>query len=148
MQWNTVRWRQLPCPLLSRCLMGPNRTTYVSPTRPVPCPTLLKLSSSYPASAPLHTSTLVLRHVVLIRRCSSQVFEPKTCFFDLISSQVPEELYEVFEEPSGYIDEKNPGPDIPLSLEEFMNEMRDTKPNARTFGLKLKSMVHCLIISF
>jgi galacturonosyltransferase 12/13/14/15 len=61
---------------------------------------------------------------------------------------VPEELYEVFEEPSGYIDEKNPGPDIPLSLEEFMNEMRDTKPNARTFGLKLKSMVHCLIISF
>ena len=116
-------------------------------TRPVSCPTHLKQSSSYPACAPLHTSTLGLRHV-LIRECFSQVFEPKTSFFDLISSQVPEELYEVFEEPSGYIDEKNPGPDIPLSLEEFMNEMRDTKPNARTFGLKLKSMVLCLNISF
>lgn len=55
--------------------------------------------------------------------------------------QVPEVLYEVFEEPSRVIDEKNPGSDIPQSLEEFMAEMRDSRPDARTFAVKLKTMV-------
>ncbi|KMS98526.1 hypothetical protein BVRB_4g092170 [Beta vulgaris subsp. vulgaris] len=59
-------------------------------------------------------------------------------------SSVPEVLYEVFEEPSRVIDEKNPGSDIPQSLEEFMAEMRDSRPDARTFAVKLKTMVNYL----
>ena len=56
-------------------------------------------------------------------------------------------LYEIFEEPSNYINEKNPGPDIPLSLEEFMDDIRHSKPDARTFAIRLKSMVDLSIIS-
>jgi len=36
---------------------------------------------------------------------------------------------------------KHPEPDVPQSLEEFVAEMRDSRPDARTFALKLKAMV-------
>lgn len=60
-------------------------------------------------------------------------------------SSVPDVIYQVFEEePSGFVDLKNPDPDVPRSLEEFVSEMKDSRPDARTLALKLKAMVKYL----
>ncbi|KAJ8428674.1 hypothetical protein Cgig2_006348 [Carnegiea gigantea] len=60
-------------------------------------------------------------------------------------SSVPDIIYQVFEEEqSGFVDLTNPDPDGPRSLEEFVAEMKDSRPDARTFALKLKAMVNYL----
>ncbi|XP_074311022.1 putative galacturonosyltransferase 12 [Silene latifolia] len=57
---------------------------------------------------------------------------------------IQEVIYQVFEEPGMVVDDRNPADDVPLSLEEFMAEMKDNMPDARTFALKLKAMVNYL----
>ncbi|KAK9689076.1 hypothetical protein RND81_09G033900 [Saponaria officinalis] len=55
--------------------------------------------------------------------------------------EVQEVIYQVFEEPSNVDDTAD---DVPQSLDEFMAEMKDSRPDIRTFALKLKSMVNYL----
>lgn len=49
-------------------------------------------------------------------------------------------IYQVLDEPTDQI-EIEEGPETPQSLEEFMEEMKDTRPDAETFAVKLKTMV-------
>ncbi|KAG8386194.1 hypothetical protein BUALT_Bualt03G0123600 [Buddleja alternifolia] len=58
-------------------------------------------------------------------------------------STVPEVIYQVLEEP---VDEGEvePGQDIPQTMEEFIAQMKDEQPDAKTFAVKLKSMVTLL----
>lgn len=56
-------------------------------------------------------------------------------------------IYQVLEEPSDQI-EMEAGPETPQTLEEFMAEMKDTKPDAETFAVKLKAMVLCTYHAF
>ncbi|PHT62866.1 putative galacturonosyltransferase 12 [Capsicum annuum] len=60
-----------------------------------------------------------------------------------LESTVPEVIYQVLEEPSDEV-EIEEGPDTPQSLEEFMEEMKDIRPDAETFAVKLKTMVTLL----
>lgn len=46
-------------------------------------------------------------------------------------------IYQVLEDEI----EIEEGPETPQSLEEFLEEMKDTKPDAETFAVKLKAMV-------
>ncbi|KAL8144376.1 hypothetical protein V2J09_017408 [Rumex salicifolius] len=54
---------------------------------------------------------------------------------------VPEVMYQVLEEPS---QTKESEAEIPQSLEEFVTQMKHDKPDAKTFAIKLKSMVNFL----
>ena len=51
-------------------------------------------------------------------------------------------IYQVLEEPVNQ-DELQAGPQIPQTLEDFMAEIRDSRPDAKAFALKLKAMVVC-----
>lgn len=62
--------------------------------------------------------------------------------------QVPEVIYQVFEEPSNRQDATKPDPDQPQSLEDFVLQMKLDRPDARTFALKLKAMVSKTVITF
>lgn len=53
-------------------------------------------------------------------------------------------IYKVLEEPVNQ-DELQAGSEIPQSLEDFMVEIRDRRPDAETFALKLKAMVGCSV---
>ncbi|WMV48798.1 hypothetical protein MTR67_042183, partial [Solanum verrucosum] len=64
-----------------------------------------------------------------------------------LESTVPEVIYQVLEEPTDQI-EIEEGPETPQSLEEFMEEMKDTRPDAETFAVKLKAMVLCTYHAF
>lgn len=58
-------------------------------------------------------------------------------------SAVPEVIYHVLEEPVNQ-DELRAGAEIPQTLEDFMAEIRDSRPDAKAFALKLKAMVTLL----
>lgn len=58
-------------------------------------------------------------------------------------STVPEVIYQVLEEPVNQ-DELQARPQIPQTLEDFMAEIRDSRPDAKAFALKLKAMVTLL----
>ncbi|GAB4846215.1 Probable galacturonosyltransferase 12 [Ancistrocladus abbreviatus] len=76
--------------------------------------------------------------------CLGKKLRPRILGRRRLESGVPEVIYQVFEEPGVSKDVKNPGPDVPQSLEEFMAEMKDSRPDARTFAIKLKSMIDYL----
>ncbi|GMH05704.1 hypothetical protein Nepgr_007544 [Nepenthes gracilis] len=59
-------------------------------------------------------------------------------------SIVPEVIYQVFEEPISHEGIVGGGEDVAESLEDFVAQMKDTRPDARTFAIKLKSMVNFL----
>ncbi|GAB2230648.1 hypothetical protein Drorol1_Dr00014929 [Drosera rotundifolia] len=58
-------------------------------------------------------------------------------------SSVPEVIYQVLEEPNS-ANEIKPDPDVPQSLEEFVSQMKETRPDAKTFAMELKSMINSL----
>ncbi|KAL8162568.1 hypothetical protein V2J09_014057 [Rumex salicifolius] len=55
---------------------------------------------------------------------------------------VPEVIYQVFEDPNNIGDEIKPGYDQPQTLDDFVVQMKLDRPDARTFALKLKAMVN------
>ncbi|KAL3639927.1 putative galacturonosyltransferase 12 [Castilleja foliolosa] len=57
-----------------------------------------------------------------------------------LESKVPDVMYKVLEEPVNEDNIKS-GPE---TLEDFMKEMKDERPDAMTFAIKLKSMVNFL----
>ncbi|KAK6946845.1 Glycosyl transferase, family 8 [Dillenia turbinata] len=61
----------------------------------------------------------------------------------LFIRMVLEVMYEVLEEPAEEVEIKA-GPQVPQSLEEFVAEMKETRPDARTFATELKTMVTLL----
>ena len=63
--------------------------------------------------------------------------------------KVPEVIFQVLEQPLGN-DELKGRRDIPQTLEEFMDEVKNKRLDAKTFALKLREMVaiHAFIISF
>ncbi|KAK6934389.1 Glycosyl transferase, family 8 [Dillenia turbinata] len=60
-----------------------------------------------------------------------------------MESNVLEVMYEVLEEAAEEVEIKA-GPEVPQSLEEFVAEMKETRPDARTFATKLRTMVTVL----
>ncbi|KAK6157155.1 hypothetical protein DH2020_011403 [Rehmannia glutinosa] len=60
-----------------------------------------------------------------------------------LEPSVPEVIYQVLEEPVNQ-SEVQEGPEIPQTMEDFIAEMKDERPNARTFAVKLKAMVTLL----
>lgn len=58
----------------------------------------------------------------------------------LVLDQVPEVIYQVLEDPANE-NEIQSVLEIPQTLEDFIAEMKDERPDAKTFALKLKSMV-------
>ncbi|KAF8409495.1 hypothetical protein HHK36_005571 [Tetracentron sinense] len=60
-----------------------------------------------------------------------------------LESTVPDEIYRVLEE-SGNEEDIQGGSEVPLSLEDFIAEMKSDRSNAKTFALKLKAMVSFL----
>ncbi|XP_071697761.1 probable galacturonosyltransferase 12 [Rutidosis leptorrhynchoides] len=60
------------------------------------------------------------------------------------TSDVPQEIYQILEDPSSH-DDIVEGTNIPQTLEEFVNSMKGkNKLDAKTFAIKLKSMVTLL----
>ncbi|KAA8523737.1 hypothetical protein F0562_010160 [Nyssa sinensis] len=53
---------------------------------------------------------------------------------------VPQVIYQVLEEPVSQ-DEIQGGPEVPQTLEEFVAEMKQSRSDAKTFAIKLKSMI-------
>lgn len=49
-------------------------------------------------------------------------------------------IYQILEEPMSK-DELKGRSDIPQTLEEFMADMKESKPDAKTFAIKLRDMV-------
>lgn len=49
-------------------------------------------------------------------------------------------MYQILNEPVNQ-EELKARPEIPQTLEEFMAEMKQSRPDAKTFAEKLKSMV-------
>ncbi|KAJ6314110.1 hypothetical protein OIU78_017715 [Salix suchowensis] len=60
-----------------------------------------------------------------------------------LDSAVPEVIFQVLEQPLGN-DELKGRRDIPQTLEEFMDEVKNTRLDAKTFALKLREMVTLL----
>lgn len=58
------------------------------------------------------------------------------------SCQVPEVIYQILEEPVNE-NEIQAGQEIPQTLEDFIAEIKDERPDAKTFAAKLKAMVLC-----
>lgn len=56
-------------------------------------------------------------------------------------------IYRVLEEPSDQTDTQT-RPESPQTLEEFVAEMKDGRPDAKTFAVKLKAMVYLLLSCF
>lgn len=54
--------------------------------------------------------------------------------------QVPEVIYQVLQQPMAE-DELKGRSEIPQTLEDFMAEIKESRPNAKTFALKLRDMV-------
>ncbi|KAI7747153.1 hypothetical protein M8C21_033332, partial [Ambrosia artemisiifolia] len=60
------------------------------------------------------------------------------------ASAVPQVIYQILEEPFGR-DEIVGGPDIPQTLEEFVDSIKGSnRPDAKTFAIKLKNMITLL----
>lgn len=57
-----------------------------------------------------------------------------------MNDQVPEVIYQVLEEQVDQNDQKSDD-EIPQTLEEFVAEVKNDQPDAKTFAIKLKSMV-------
>lgn len=60
-----------------------------------------------------------------------------------LDSAVPEIMFQVLEQPLGN-DELKGRSDIPQTLEEFMDEVKNTRLDAKTFAVKLREMVTLL----
>lgn len=56
-------------------------------------------------------------------------------------------IYQVLEEPSDQT-EMRTRPESPQTLDEFIAEMKDGRPDAKTFAVKLKAMVLCSYRAF
>lgn len=54
-------------------------------------------------------------------------------------------IYKILEEPITEDEVKGEAEIIPQSLEEFVAEIKDSRSDAETFALKLKSMVITLV---
>lgn len=57
----------------------------------------------------------------------------------MVSQTVPEEIYRMLEGPEP--DEPTAGSDVPQTLEEFIEEMKSDRTDAKTFALRLRAMV-------
>ncbi|XP_051124892.1 probable galacturonosyltransferase 12 [Andrographis paniculata] len=57
-----------------------------------------------------------------------------------LDSVVPEVMYQVLGEPVNQ-SQVQLGQEIPQTMEEFIEEMKDERPDAKTFAIKLKAMV-------
>ena len=55
--------------------------------------------------------------------------------------KLPEVIYQVLEEPVKQDEIQGGEPEVPQSLEEFVAAMKDSRPDAETFAVKLKAMV-------
>ncbi|GAB2284646.1 Probable galacturonosyltransferase 12 [Dionaea muscipula] len=75
--------------------------------------------------------------------CLGKRFRPRILGRTHESSAL-EVISQVLEEPPSSRHENKPGPDVPQSLEEFVAQINDRRPDARTFAIKLKSMVNFL----
>ncbi|GFS29151.1 galacturonosyltransferase 12 [Actinidia rufa] len=60
-----------------------------------------------------------------------------------LESNVPQVIYQVLEEPVSQDEIQGDG-DIPQTLEDFVAEMKDVRPDAKTFASRLKAMVTLL----
>ncbi|KAK2984787.1 hypothetical protein RJ640_004612 [Escallonia rubra] len=59
-----------------------------------------------------------------------------------LESTVPEVIYQVFQEPVSQDEIQGPG--VPQTFDEFVAEMKDSRLDAKSFAVKLKSMVTLL----
>ncbi|KAL7103511.1 hypothetical protein ACP275_08G183800 [Erythranthe tilingii] len=57
-----------------------------------------------------------------------------------LKTDVPEVIYQVLENPANQ-NEKQSEPEIHQTLEDFIAKMKEERPDAKTFAIKLKSMV-------
>ncbi|XP_020256500.1 probable galacturonosyltransferase 12 [Asparagus officinalis] len=74
--------------------------------------------------------------------CVGKRLGPRIFGRKLESTKVPDEIYRFLEE--GDLEASEVGSDAPLSLEEFITEMKGKKSDAKTFALRLKAMVSTL----
>ncbi|KAL0311060.1 UNVERIFIED_CONTAM: putative galacturonosyltransferase 12 [Sesamum angustifolium] len=82
-----------------------------------------------------------LRHVtVLPSKGFREFIKVKIGSRRLSYRMVPEVIYQVLEEPANQ-SEVQTGPEVPQTLEDFIAQMKDERPDAKTFAIKLKSMV-------
>ncbi|KAK4439845.1 putative galacturonosyltransferase 12 [Sesamum alatum] len=75
--------------------------------------------------------------------CLGKRLGPRILGRRVLESTVPEVIYQVLEEPVDQ-SEVQLGPEIPQTLEDFIAEMKDERPDAKTFAVKLKAMVTLL----
>ncbi|KAL0443432.1 UNVERIFIED_CONTAM: putative galacturonosyltransferase 12 [Sesamum latifolium] len=75
--------------------------------------------------------------------CLGKRLGPRILGRRVLESNVPEVIYQVLEE---HVDQSEVqlGPEIPQTLEDFIAEMKDQRPDAKTFAVKLKAMVTLL----
>lgn len=55
-------------------------------------------------------------------------------------------MYRILEEPENQTETQSEQ-EIPQTMEDFIADMKNEKPDAKTFAIKLKAMVHHLILS-
>ncbi|KAK4804418.1 hypothetical protein SAY86_004235 [Trapa natans] len=61
-----------------------------------------------------------------------------------LEPSVPEVMYQVLEQPMVPVEELKGRSEIPQTLEDFMSEVKESRPNAKTFAIKLRDMVALL----
>ncbi|GER53326.1 galacturonosyltransferase 12 [Striga asiatica] len=74
--------------------------------------------------------------------CLSKKLGPR--ILGRLEPTVPEVIYQVFEEPVDQNEVQPVEQEIPQTMEDFIAEMKDERPDAKTFAVKLKAMVTLL----
>ena len=59
----------------------------------------------------------------------------------LTLGQVPDVMYQILDKPMSKDELQGRLDNIPQTLEDFMAEIKESKPDAKTFALKLREMV-------
>ncbi|XAR67486.1 Polygalacturonate 4-alpha-galacturonosyltransferase [Bertholletia excelsa] len=76
-------------------------------------------------------------------KCSTIGCLGKSILERRLEPSVPQVIYQVLEEPRSQ-DEIKAGAEIPQTLEDFVAEMKATKPDAKAFASRLKAMINLM----
>lgn len=68
-------------------------------------------------------------------------FQLKLSLFCLFLGQIPDVMYQILDKPMSRGELQGRLDNIPQTLEDFMAEIKESKPDAKTFALKLREMV-------
>lgn len=72
-------------------------------------------------------------------------FVLKVSLFCLFLGQVPDVMYQILDKPMSKDELQGRLDNIPQTLEDFMAEIKERKPDAKNFALKLREMVLSLV---